>query len=100
MNDLETECSVYKEKAIAVEQQRQSSLIQAQERLTTKEKEVQCVKQELEKLQRLVDEVANLRKDLEWMELQNESLNTALDCKEQEVHELNASLNVSHFIFV
>ncbi len=49
---------------------------------------------ELDKAAVLVDELTAMKRDLEWMELQNEALSTSLDCKEQEVRELNDAIAV------
>uniref|UniRef100_A0A914XTT5 Uncharacterized protein n=1 Tax=Plectus sambesii TaxID=2011161 RepID=A0A914XTT5_9BILA len=92
LNEIEQECNILQDKVGHSERQRQISLTKAEERLAAQEKELQSLRQELEKASSAKNELDQLRRDLEWMELQNDALSTTLDCKEQEVQDLRTDI--------
>ncbi|VDK55036.1 unnamed protein product [Anisakis simplex] len=91
LNELENECSVYREKASAVEAARTSTMTSSLEKIASQEKEIATLRAELEKMSQLTTQIEKAKEELEFLELQNDALSTAIDAKDNTIRELEDS---------
>ncbi|VDL73075.1 unnamed protein product [Nippostrongylus brasiliensis] len=88
LNDLEAESVRYQEKAKTLDGSQLSALAETQEKIKAQEKELSRLRSELADKERLAKSFEELKKELDYLELQNDTLNQTLDSKENTVKEL------------
>uniref|UniRef100_A0A915B6P1 Uncharacterized protein n=2 Tax=Parascaris univalens TaxID=6257 RepID=A0A915B6P1_PARUN len=93
LSELESECGLYREKASAVEAARSSAIASSLEKIAAQEKEISQLRNEAEKASHLVKELAKTKEELQFLELQNDALNTAIDAKDNTIRELEESVS-------
>ncbi|VDN21668.1 unnamed protein product [Gongylonema pulchrum] len=92
LGELEKECVAYREKAMAIDANRNSTLATSLEKIAAQEREIAMLKSELERNAQLVKDMDRIKKEHEFLELQNESLNAMLDSKEAAIRDLEDNI--------
>ncbi|KAM3717913.1 Non-centrosomal microtubule array protein [Dirofilaria immitis] len=93
LSELEKECIAYREKAMAVDANRNSAVASSLEKISAQEREITILKNDLERHMQLVKNLERMKKEYEFLELQNEALNAKLDSKEATIRDLEDSIH-------
>uniref|UniRef100_A0A1I7XKM9 Angiomotin_C domain-containing protein n=1 Tax=Heterorhabditis bacteriophora TaxID=37862 RepID=A0A1I7XKM9_HETBA len=99
LNELEAESNRYREKAINIDNSQNPVLTELQAKLKHQEKELARLRFELAEKERLEKAYSDVKQQLEYLELQNETLNKTLDDKEGIVKELEQNIVQNDIIF-
>ncbi|VDN84285.1 unnamed protein product [Brugia pahangi] len=91
--ELEKECVAYREKAMAVDANRNSAVASSLEKISAQEREIAMLRSDLERHMQLVKNLERIKKEYEFLELQNEALNAKLDSKEATIRDLEDSIH-------
>ncbi|ETN76766.1 hypothetical protein NECAME_11456 [Necator americanus] len=88
LNDLEAESNKYHEKAKTLDSGQLNAIAEMQEKLRIQEKELSRLRSELNEKEKIAERYDEMKKELDYLELQNDTLNQTLDSKENTVKEL------------
>ncbi|VDM63538.1 unnamed protein product [Angiostrongylus costaricensis] len=88
LNDLEAESVMCQEKAKTLDNCQLSAISETQEKLKSQEKELARLRIDLAEKEELLKRYEDLKKDFDYLELQNETLSHTLNSKENTVKEL------------
>ncbi|EPB68655.1 hypothetical protein ANCCEY_12254 [Ancylostoma ceylanicum] len=88
LNDLEAESAKYQEKAKTLDSGQLNAIAEMQEKLRTQEKELSRLRNELSEKEKIAKTFEEMKKELDYLELQNDTLSQTLDSKENTVKEL------------
>uniref|UniRef100_A0A1I8EVU6 Uncharacterized protein n=3 Tax=Wuchereria bancrofti TaxID=6293 RepID=A0A1I8EVU6_WUCBA len=91
--ELEKECVAYREKAMAIDANRNSAVASSLEKISAQEREIAMLRSDLERHMQLVKNLERIKKEYEFLELQNEALNAKLDSKEATIRDLEDSIH-------
>ncbi|VBB33694.1 unnamed protein product [Acanthocheilonema viteae] len=90
---LEKECVAYREKAMAVDANRNSAVASSLEKITAQEREIAMLRNDLERHVQMVKNLERVKNEYEFLELQNEALNAKLDSKESIIRDLQDNIH-------
>ncbi|VDO55518.1 unnamed protein product, partial [Onchocerca flexuosa] len=93
LSELEKECIAYREKAMAVDANRNSAVASSLEKISAQEREIATLRNDLERHMQLVKNLERMKKEYEFLELQNEALNAKLDSKEATIRDLEDNIH-------
>ncbi|VDN07294.1 unnamed protein product [Thelazia callipaeda] len=93
LNELEKECVAYREKAMTVDADRNNAIVSSLEKISAQEREILALKNELDRQAQIVKDLEQVKKEYNFLELQNEALNSKLDNKEATIHELEERIS-------
>uniref|UniRef100_A0A915Q2D8 Uncharacterized protein n=1 Tax=Setaria digitata TaxID=48799 RepID=A0A915Q2D8_9BILA len=93
LGELEKECIAYREKAMAVDANRNSAVASSLEKISAQEREIATLRTELERHIQLVKNLERTKKEYEFLELQNEALNAKLDSREATIRDLEDNIH-------
>ncbi|EJD74357.1 hypothetical protein LOAG_18320 [Loa loa] len=93
LSELEKECVAYREKAMAVDANRNSTVASSLEKIAVQEREIAMLRNDLERHMQLVKNLERVKKEYEFLELQNEALNAKLDSKEATIRDLEDNIH-------
>ncbi|KIH66695.1 hypothetical protein ANCDUO_02977 [Ancylostoma duodenale] len=88
LNDLEAESAKYQEKAKTLDSGQLNAIAEMQEKLRAQEKELSRLRNELSEKEKIAKTFEEMKKELDYLELQNDTLSQTLDSKENTVKEL------------
>ncbi|PIO77002.1 hypothetical protein TELCIR_00892 [Teladorsagia circumcincta] len=88
LNDLEAESVKYQERAKTLDSGQLNAIAETQEKIRAQEKEIARLRSELADREKMAKSYEELKKELDYLELQNDTLNQTLDSKENTVKEL------------
>lgn len=92
LNDLEAQSVKYQEKAKTLDSGQLNAIAETQERVRAQEKELARLRNELAEKEKIAKHYEEMKKELNYLELQNETLSQTLDSKESTVKELERHL--------
>uniref|UniRef100_A0A8R1TWQ7 Uncharacterized protein n=1 Tax=Onchocerca volvulus TaxID=6282 RepID=A0A8R1TWQ7_ONCVO len=92
LSELEKECMAYREKAMAIDANRNSAVASSLEKISAQEREIATLRNDLEQHMQLVKNLERMKKEYEFLELQNEALNAKLDSKEATIRDLEDNI--------
>ncbi|VDK75845.1 unnamed protein product [Litomosoides sigmodontis] len=93
LSELEKECVAYREKAMAVDANRNSTVASSLEKISAQEREIAMLRNDLERHVQMVRNLERIKKEYEFLELQNEALNAKLDSKESTIRDLEDNIH-------